>query len=122
MERKQPETVRLVDPTILDRLAADLDANLVAVFVSVYLDEMVGRVERIVNARECRDWATIQAEAHALKASSGTYGAICLTDWSNAAGAACRDGATASIERLVDELPDIASRTRHSLAPWSRVC
>lgn len=113
------EEALFADPAILNRLVADLDADTVATFLSVYLREMLGRVERIVNACQCRDWITIQKEAHSLKASSGTYGAMRLALRSQLLEEACRDGAASTILSLVDDLPGIASDTRKALSPWS---
>ena len=119
MDDLPSEAAAFADRSILNRLVDDLDADSVTIFLSVYLREMVSRVERIVNARECRDWGAVQVEAHALKASSGTYGATRLALWSAAVETACRDGAAETINRLVDDLPRIAAGTRNALAPWS---
>ncbi|NBC34334.1 MAG: hypothetical protein GVY13_16780 [Alphaproteobacteria bacterium] len=109
----------LVDETVIDRMAADLDQETVDACLKTFLTEMLGRVERIVNAVQAHDWVKVGAEAHALKASSGTFGARRMADTARAIEEACQARRDAAAAELTKELATLARQTSASLAAHS---
>lgn len=119
MDDHRPDDTALFDETVIDRMIADLDAETVTLFVEVYLDEMVGRVEEIVNAMRTHDWVTVRAEAHSLKSTSGTFGAVALAARAQGIEEACDAAEVSEAARLADDLPQLARRTAEAVTSWA---
>ncbi|ALG70231.1 regulator [Azospirillum thiophilum] len=105
----------VLDREVLDQLAQDLDADLLADVLRQFVDETRERVDRIVVET---DRAILTREAHTLKSTAGTFGARSLCNAARALEMACRaspaveggagkDGAD-TVERLRGDIPRLA--------------
>ncbi|WP_372397949.1 response regulator [Azospirillum sp. HJ39] len=105
----------VLDREVLDQLAQDLDADLLADVLRQFVDETRERVDRIVAET---DRAILTREAHTLKSTAGTFGARSLCNAARALEMACRaspaaesgageDGAD-PVERLRRDIPRLA--------------
>ncbi|MFI5020089.1 MAG: response regulator [Alphaproteobacteria bacterium] len=81
-----------LDPATLDQLEADTDPTIAQELVKTYVLETVARIDHIAHAAERRDFATLEREAHSLKSSSGTFGALALQAHAKSIELACKDG------------------------------
>ena len=100
MEINRSRTEAIVDPSIIDRMIADRDADTVAGCIRVFVEEMEGRVSRIATA------------------SSATYGALRLAVVSRAIEEACDRGDLAKVPGMTAGLPGLASETAAALGAW----
>ncbi len=101
----------LIDPDALRQLGIETDPNMLSEIVNIFLKETRERVERIEAALASHDIATLGREGHALKSTSGTFGAPRLHRLGKALEMAGRDGHTDEAMRLGRQVPDLARRT-----------
>src|SRR5208282_4970353 len=80
-----------LDPATLDQLEADTVPTIAQELVKTFVLETVARIDHIAHAAERRDFATLEREAHSLKSSSGTFGALALQAHAKSIELACRD-------------------------------
>ncbi|MBK1839324.1 response regulator [Azospirillum sp. YIM B02556] len=108
----------VLDLEVLAQLAQDLDAELLADVLRQFVEETRERVARIA---EETDRAVLAREAHTLKSTAGTFGALALCGAARALEMACRtsaadgdrteaegDGAADAVEGLRGEIPRLA--------------
>lgn len=120
MDEGRIDALELVDETVLDQMAADLDVDTVSACLDTFLAEMLGRVERIVNAMQVHDWVEARAEAHALKSIAGTFGAERLAAVALGIEEAGDAHSTAAAAGRADALRQLARQTADVLAARSR--
>jgi len=108
----------VLDRSTLDQLAADTDPAVAAELVKTFVDETISRLDHIAHAADEGDFTTLEREAHSLKSSSGTFGALALQAHAKALEFACREGARERALLLVPQLKELvaaasAAMTRH---------
>jgi CheY-like chemotaxis protein/HPt (histidine-containing phosphotransfer) domain-containing protein len=108
----------VLDRATLDQLAADTDPGIAEELVRTFVHETVARLDQIAHAADKRDFTTLEREAHSLKSSSGTFGALALQEHAKALELACRDGSGERALMLVPPLRALvaaatAAMTRH---------
>nr|WP_246499303.1 PAS-domain containing protein [Azospirillum soli] len=96
----------LLDTEVLDQLAQDLDAELLADVIREFVEETLARAERI--AAGGADLTSLANEAHTLKSTAGTFGARYLSAAARALEKACRDNAVGEVESLRGDIPRLA--------------
>jgi len=104
-----------LDPAILDQLEADTDPTIAQELVKTYVLETVARIDHIAHAAERRDFATLEREAHSLKSSSGTFGALALQAHAKSIELACKDGKGEQAIRLVAKLRGLVAAAVHAM-------
>ncbi|WP_207455880.1 PAS-domain containing protein [Azospirillum sp. SYSU D00513] len=92
-----------VDGSVLERLGQDLDPGLLADIVRQFMEETLTRAVRIA-ARDITP-AELAREAHSLKSTAATFGALPLSEAASALEQACRRGAEAEADRLRRAIP-----------------
>jgi len=65
----------IMDNETLDTLAKDTSKELLPEMIEVFLNELKKRQENLIRAFKCQDEILIAGEVHALKSSSGAFGA-----------------------------------------------
>ena len=108
----------VLDRATLDQLAADTDPEIAQELVRTFVHETVARLDHIAHAADTRDFTTLEREAHSLKSSSGTFGALALQEHAKALELACRDGSRDRALMLIAPLRALvaaatAAMTRH---------
>jgi len=101
----------IVDDSIIAELKEDAGASLVDELISTYMAETDDRLERMGTALQDGRLEDISADAHAMKSSSGTFGAVRLEALAAQIEAAStrRDGERTAA--LMDALPELVSAT-----------
>ncbi len=102
----------MLDAATLEQLEKDAGCETVAELVGVFLDESETRAERMLACVERLDITTLGEEAHALKSSSGTFGARRLQHIAAEIERACALGAEERAIELVRELKSCCAATR----------
>ncbi|MBB3262872.1 PAS domain S-box-containing protein [Azospirillum sp. OGB3] len=101
----------VLDMEVLQQLAQDLDAELLADVIRQFVEETLERAERIARggaeAAEGRpaDLAGLAKEAHTLKSTAGTFGARDLSAAARALELACRSNAVGEVTSLCRDIP-----------------
>ncbi len=108
------DTAALDDAT-LAQLEADTDAAVAQDLVKTFVLETVARVDHIAHAAEARDFATLEREAHSLKSSSGTFGALALAERAKAVEFACKNGEGETAVALAGNLPALVASAAHAM-------
>ncbi|WP_448203668.1 PAS-domain containing protein [Azospirillum sp. sgz302134] len=93
----------VLDVGVLDQLARDLNPELLADVIREFVEETLARAERI--ARSGADLGTLAREAHTLKSTAGTFGAVCLSAAARALETACRNNAVGEVASLQRDIP-----------------
>lgn len=97
----------VVDEIILKQLRQDAGEQVVPQLIEVFLNELNSRVERICEAQAGDDRSVIAKEAHALKSSAGSFGAMRLHFLAKDLEMAARDEQAETVTALVSRLPDV---------------
>ena len=105
-----------VDAAVLKRLAEDVDGPALARLVSLFLDEARTRAGRLQIAAEAADLEAFARDAHALKGSAATFGAVALRDAALAIERFCRNGDAKSASSFCAELPVAMQATAKAYA------
>jgi CheY-like chemotaxis protein/HPt (histidine-containing phosphotransfer) domain-containing protein/PAS domain-containing protein len=101
----------LVNDDVLGQLRTDAGPALVNELISAYMAETDERLVRIAAEIEDGDLDGIAAEAHSMKSSSGTFGALPLQALSARLEAAATQGDVAAVAAINDKLPVTISKT-----------
>mgnify|MGYP002714915324 FL=1 len=101
---------------MLDQLKHDLDETILPDLIDAFLSEARGRVQRIVDGAAGDALPVVAREAHTLKSSAGTFGAVRLADAVRAIERACQAGDGATVQRISAEVPALLEE-RTDLVP-----
>jgi len=104
----------LLDRETLEELRAAVGPGRLPHLISVFTAETKERVRRM---HALKDPIRIEDEAHGLKASAATFGAIALRDAACALEDACRSGEPSNWRRILDVLPGLADRSIAAFPP-----
>lgn len=106
----------LADDGILEQLRRDAGPELVGELIASFMTETDDRLSRMRSAADSGDLGAVAIEAHAMKSSSGTFGALRL----QRLGERLEAAATASDHRLaselLDALPDLVAESWREFA------
>ncbi|AWJ88604.1 hybrid sensor histidine kinase/response regulator [Azospirillum baldaniorum] len=101
----------VLDMEVLQQLAQDLDAELLADVIRQFVEETLERAERIARGGAeaagggPADLAGLAKEAHTLKSTAGTFGARDLSAAARALELACRSNAVGEVTSLCRDIP-----------------
>ncbi|WP_188258794.1 PAS-domain containing protein [Azospirillum tabaci] len=101
----------VLDMEVLQQLAQDLDAELLADVIRQFVEETLERAERIARGGAeaagggPADLAGLAKEAHTLKSTAGTFGARNLSAAARALELACRSNAVSEVTSLCRDIP-----------------
>ena len=98
----------IIDAPTIDRLEADTSPGAVQDLVKTFILETVERLDNILALIRKDDLATLEREAHSLKSSAGTFGAVALAERARALEAACKEGDRKNAAALAGGLRDLA--------------
>lgn len=121
VQRDQGERrAEFINKTKVDRLAADATWPVLQDILEIYIDETLNRAERINQYFTENEWQKIADEAHALKSSSGSFGAEFLyqaaKELESAAKLSNRKRVCLYKEQISDNLDDVISALRNYVA------
>lgn len=111
-----PAGAALVSDGVLEQLRKDAGPALVTELISAYMAETDERLVRIAAAVAVGNFEDIGADAHSMKSSSGTFGALPLQVLSARLEAAAMHGDAATMAAAHDELPLLVSDTWREFA------
>lgn len=100
-----------MDDNILKQLGEDTSVELVPEMVAVFLKELKKRLEKIEHACGQKKVEDIASEVHALKSSSGTYGALKLQLMAKMVDTACKENEPQEVFLLSDYLLKLIPET-----------
>lgn len=106
----------VVDDSILEELRADAGPALVDELIGTFMDETQSRLDRMGAALDDGRLDDIGADAHAMKSSSGTFGALRLESLAARLEAASMGDDGPRTAELMRTLPDLVAATRTALA------
>ncbi|GAA4253641.1 response regulator [Azospirillum formosense] len=101
----------VLDMEVLQQLARDLDAELLADVIRQFVEETLERAERIARGgaeaagKGPADLSGLAKEAHTLKSTAGTFGARHLSAAARALELACRSNAVGEVTSLCRDIP-----------------
>jgi PAS domain S-box-containing protein len=101
----------LIDRVILAELAADTSYDLLAELINLFIEENQGRVDEYLAAPA--DAKMLEAWAHSLGSSAGTYGALALSELAREVEGLCRTGNVEAAFERASKLPEMM---QHSAA------
>lgn len=107
----------LVDFDVLEQLKRDTSEEILPSILKIFITETELRLEALQTHCKTCDWPAIETEAHTLKSSAGSFGAVSLQVMACDLEAAAREENNAKLERLMNDLPAIVENTRFQLSP-----
>ncbi len=110
----------LLDLDMLRQLGADTSPDVVPDLLARFADEVRDRADRIAAAAAAEDKELLAHEAHALKSSSRTFGALALFERAKAIEWDCRDGRTSRAIGNCQGLFELVDATLAALAAVPR--
>jgi HPt (histidine-containing phosphotransfer) domain-containing protein len=108
------ETV-VLDGDILAQLERDATAARLPRLIEIYISELTRRTDQIAAALDAEDLSSIEYETHALRSSSGTFGAIGLQQCAADTEEACLGGNAERAKKLALQVLDLARETESQL-------
>ena len=105
----------LVDEAVLDQMREDTGEDIVRMLVTSFLEELEGRLPKVVKLCEAEDWSELRHEAHTIKGSAATFGAAALSRAAKRIEVACDDNQYEQAKADVGDFPALAQKTRDSL-------
>jgi len=112
----EAQSVAEIDEAALQRLVAETGPEVLPAIIRVFLDELQSRLKYIAEAARGADYSTLRDQAHVLKSSAGTFGAVELQQLARALDEACVQGDLQRAESLAERLPAEAARASEALA------
>ena len=106
-----PVQVGLVNDEVLNQLRTDAGPALVKELIEAYMAETDDRLARFASALKARNLDEIGADAHSMKSSSGTFGALQLQALAARIEAAAMAGDFDVLTDAGSELPELVSAT-----------
>jgi signal transduction histidine kinase/DNA-binding response OmpR family regulator len=100
----------VLDATTLHQLQADTSKDVLTELITTYVGETLERLQRMDMAAP-DDLTTLGREAHALKSSSGTFGAFRLQTLAHAIEIACREQRAGELGALLQEVHTASAET-----------
>ncbi len=98
------EGAERLDAAVLKQLTDDLEASLLTEVIHQFMEETRTRARRIA---ETTDPKQLSRDAHTLKSTAATFGAMVLSAHARALEDACRNGPAEEVERLRARVPDL---------------
>lgn len=110
-----------IDDIALQNLADDTSIELVPRMAQVFITELRDRADRLRSGAEHSDLSRLAAEAHALKSSGATYGAVVIANHARRIDEACKSGDHETAMEHASALlaavePSIRAMQQHPLA------
>jgi len=105
----------LLDDAVLEQMREDTGDDIVRMLVTAFLEELDGRLPKVVELCETENWTELRHEAHTIKGSAATFGAAALSRAAKRIEVACDEGASKAAKQDVDDFPALAQKTRDSL-------
>lgn len=100
-----------VSDQILEQLRQDAGPALVRELVAAYMAETEERLNRIAAGVKSADLGEVAADAHSLKSSSGTFGALLLQDLAHKLESAATQGDADAVGAFLAELSQLVADT-----------
>ena len=116
LSKAAPPSGNVLDDTVLQQLQPDTNLEIMQDLIRTYLVESAERLKRMAAAAAQGDITTLGREAHALKSSSGTFGAVKLQEQARALEAACRAGDAMKALELAKPIQLMALEASKALA------
>ncbi|MES9905299.1 MAG: ATP-binding protein [Sedimenticola sp.] len=114
-EHSPSEASELLDHKVLQQLAHDTSWQILPDILQIYFDETHSRVPQMLQFFADKAWPQLSAEAHALKSSSGSFGAVQLQAVASEIELAVKASDTTSIEHHMTSLESLAADSVEAL-------
>lgn len=101
----------LVDRAVLEQLCSDAGPSLVSELIGAFMAETDERVLRMGPALQSGDFESVAAEAHAMKSSCGTFGALRLQTLVQRIESAAAQNDAVLASELFEQLPDLVAQS-----------
>jgi len=111
----QPEISNLLDIGTFNQLFRDTGAEVLPGIFSLFVDECRQRLITMSEAHGERDAKILEDQAHALKSSSGSFGAIKLAAVAREIEKAASDGDIAALDKNISQLEALVERSLEAL-------
>jgi len=118
-----PAKASSIDTKILVQLGEETDPSMIPSFVNIFTTNAKQRFIDIVDAANANDLKRIEHEAHALKSSAATFGAMQLNEIASGLEIAARtndmDFINANVKRITEEGATVVQELENFLASYS---
>ena len=104
---EQDETLPILDEPTLVKLADETNPTIMRRIIGLFIEETQNRADHIITARSTGDLERLQREAHSLKSSAGTFGALRLQAHAKALETACREQQSERYQKLAESMPEL---------------
>ncbi len=110
------EDATVVDSATLKQLRDDAGPDLVSELIASFMSETDERLLRMQAATPSGDFESVATDAHAMKSSSGTFGAFRLQFLAERLEAAASASNASLVSELLDGLPDLVAESWREFA------
>ena len=101
----------LMDQQVLSDLEKETSRELVTEIIGIFIKETGERMAALGEAGRQQDHGSVIAEAHAIKSSAGTFGALLLQDTAGRVEILARQGKQEESIALIDSVEEISQET-----------
>lgn len=113
--RKSIEVSQLVDHSIFSQLYKDTGAQVLPDIFNLFKDECRNRLIVMKDGHENLDWSVLEDQAHALKSSSGSFGAIKLQAFASEVEVAAKGKNKAALDKNIPQIREIFDQSLEEL-------
>lgn len=108
----------LLNLETLNNLRQDTSSEALPKIIQYFVDETNSRIERVLTAINAENWDAVKQEAHALKSSAGTIGAVQLQQKSKELELACFNQEFSFCTAMSQKISQIATESLNQLTKY----
>jgi PAS domain S-box-containing protein len=109
------DTSEIIDQATLDTLSEETSAELMPELMSIYIDETSNRLQELQAAVNSSGTEQVISVAHAIKSSSGTFGALKLQEAARHVETSGREGNESLMREGVPDLLNVGTETLRAM-------
>jgi len=114
-------TAQTLERDRIEQLTSELDVDTVFMILENFLKECQERLTDMKTAALSKDFETLAREAHSMKSSSASFGAMQLSELGLKMEQAFRQGQNAEGIKLMDDhLEDVTKEAIEALSAWKQ--
>ena len=108
----------ILDKTVLEKLKKEISAEALPAILGIYLNELEKRIKLIHQYHLANQITGLGGEAHALKSSSASFGALSLAETARELELAARESNHENIALHMENLQPLANRTIEAIKAY----
>lgn len=108
----------VLDPQAIENLIAEIDEDTALMIMESFMKECRERRDNMDTLAVSQDYETLEREAHSMKSSAKSFGAMQLSQLGYDIEMACRNKDTDTAHLKTRQVPELIDATLEALESW----